>query len=566
MSFLKRGKRASAEIFPEEVLLDAHNLPSYDSGRLEGRLIRPIRARALLPLILFLVLAGVLVLGRSAWLMVVQGAHYTLLSERNRLDRSRIIPERGIIYDRKGRELAWNVPAVVNGEYEEYDLRTYATSTGMGHLLGYVRMPARDTQGVFYREAIEGIAGVEEAYDTYLRGKEGERVVETDARMEVLSDNTVNPALPGEAVRLTVDSDLTSILYEMIHTVADEVPFTGGAGVIMDVKTGEILALTSYPEYESSALATGDAKKLAFYGSAENAPYLNRVLAGQFTPGSIVKPYLAVAALNEGIIQPSTSFVSTGALRLANPYMPGTYSVFTDWRAHGAVDLQRALAVSSNVYFYYIGGGFGGQEGLGITRIERYLRMFGFGSPTGIALGGEVSGVLPSPAWKAETFPDDPTWRIGDTYHTSIGQYGTLVTPLQMVRAVAALVNGGRLLTPRVETVYTPYEERGVDVPSDDLLIVRGGMRAAVLEGIAAGLNTPYLAVAAKTGTAEVGTEKGFVHSWVTGYFPYEKPKYAFVVLMEHGPCGNLLGATYVMRQFFDVLHAQDSTYLKEEG
>jgi penicillin-binding protein 2 len=275
---------------------------------------------------------------------------------------------------------------------------------------------------------------------------------------------------------------------------------------------------------------------------------------------------MAAAALNEKVVQPDTTFLSTGALRLENPYQPGVYSVFRDWRAHGLVDLQRALAVSSDEYFYIVGGGFGSQEGLGITRIDTYMQRFGFGLPTGINLGNEAAGTVPSPDWKAETFPNDPEWRIGDTYHTSIGQYGFQVTPVQAVRAVASIANGGLLLTPRIDTTYARYGARSIDVPDDYLRIIRGGMRDGVANGgTAAGLNTPYVAVAGKTGTAELGVKKDFENSWVTGFFPYDNPRYAFAVVMEHGPIGNLYGATYVMRQLLDWMHGNTPEYLSDE-
>jgi penicillin-binding protein 2 len=254
--------------------------------------------------------------------------------------------------------------------------------------------------------------------------------------------------------------------------------------------------------------------------------------------------------------------VSTGALRLENPYSPGVYSVFKDWKAHGAVNVEQALAVSSDEYFYYLGGGFGKQQGLGIDRIDKYMTMFGFGLPTGIALSGEKSGNIPSQKWKAETFPDDPTWRVGDTYHTSIGQYGFQVTPLQIVRAVASLANGGLLLTPRIDANDTPYGARTLDLPTKHYVTVRAGMRDSVLYGTAVGLNAPYVEIAAKTGTAELGVSKEFVNSWVMGYFPYKSPRYAFAVVMEHGPRGNVYGATFVMRQFMDWLHEHAPEYL----
>ena len=560
----KRTKR-TAEINPEEIFLDASNLPAYEAGRLEGRITQPIGRRSFLPLLLVLcVVFGGTVL-RSGQLMVVEGASYRELSEGNRLGYTRIPAERGVVYDRNGTRLAWNVPHLEAGIDTPYHERRYHVATGTSHLLGYVRMPARDANGVYFREGIEGVAGVELAFDELLRGVDGRKIVETDARMEVVSEGWVERPLPGSALTLTIDARLNEALHGFIAALAQDVPFRGGAGVVMDVESGEVLALTSVPEYDPSALVLGEAARIAEYANDERTPYLNRVFAGQYTPGSIVKPFMASAALEEGIVEPSKRFLSTGALRLANPYHAGQYTAFTDWRAHGMVDLTRALAVSSNVYFYYIGGGFGEQEGLGISRIEEYMRLFGFGGPTGIALAGEANGVVPSPAWKAGVFPNDPDWRIGNTYHTAIGQYGFQVTPLQAVRGIAAIANGGTLLTPRIETDHTQYGAREIGIAPEHLAAVRAGMREAVVDGTARGLNVSYVNVAGKTGTAELGYDKEYVHSWAVGFYPYEDPKYAFAVLMERGPRTNLIGGTYVMRQFLDWMHREVPEYVTFE-
>jgi len=561
--FKKRKKSKDTLISPEEILLDASNLPEFTPNTLEGRLNKPIGNNALRPLLFLIFLGGIFILARSFELMILKYDHYAELSERNRLGQDQIFAERGIIYDKNNVELVWNVPHVENGVYEEFNERAYATTTGLGHVLGYVRMPARDTKGVLFREGIEGVSGVELAYDTTLRGVNGIKIVETDARMDVVSESLVEDAQTGESLHLSIDSRLQEAMYNNIKSLAEDIPFTGGASIIMDVETGEILLMTSYPEYNPKALVQGDKELIDSYNKDTRTPYLNRVFAGQYTPGSIVKPFMALAGLNEGIIRSETTFLSTGALRLANPYNPGQYSTFTDWRAHGLVDLKRALAVSSNIYFYYVGGGFGNQEGLGITRIEKYMRMFGFGSFTGVVFEGERSGIIPSPKWKEETFPNDPAWRIGDTYHTSIGQYGFQVTPLQIVRAIAAIANNGKLLTPRIEIEKTSYTVRQIDIPEKYFRTVREGMRKAVLEGTAKGMDVPYVQIAGKTGTAEIGTGKDYVHSWSVGFFPYEKPRYAFAVLMEHGPRKNVIGATYVMRQFFDWMHENTPEYLE---
>lgn len=556
-------KRAGSvhEVSPDEILLDARNLPEFHAGRLEGRMNRPVSGGAYTALVVLLCLTGVVFLGQCARLMVVEGRSYAALSQNNRLAQATVIAERGVVYDRNGEILAHNEPFVRDGTEETFSTRVYTNATGSAHVLGYIRLPQRDASGLLYSTASVGVAGIEHAYDAQLRGENGQRIVETDARQDVVGGGVLVRPRPGDAITLTIDARLQALLHRSIQELADRIPFDGGAGVILDVRSGQVLAMTSYPEYDPNVLVQGDTERIAGYAAHERTPYLNRAVSGQYTPGSIVKPYIAAAALSEGVVRPDTTFVSTGALYVPNPYNPGTPSVFTDWRAHGRVDVRRALAVSSNVYFYYVGGGFGDQAGLGITRIDDYVGRFGFGDETGIDVDGELPGIVPSPAWKDEKF-EDGTWRLGDTYNTAIGQYGWQVTPLQAVRAIAAVANGGTLVTPYLYMNSRPiHTDTGVD--DSVLQIVREGMRQGAIQGTAVGLNTPYVEIAAKTGTAELGARKEYVHSWVTGFWPYEDPKYAFAILMEKGPRANLYGATGAARAFFDALHRELPEYLE---
>src|SRR5262249_35638114 len=156
----------------------------------------------------------------------------------------------------------------------------------------------------------------------------------------------------------------------------------------------------------------------------------------------------------------------TGSITVPNPYDPEHPSVFNDWRPQGYVDLRHAIAVSSDVYFYEVGGGYKNQPGIGIYNIEKYTRMFGLGSTTGIDFPGELSGTVPDPEWKAATFNGEP-WRLGDTYNTAIGQYGFQVSPLQVVRSVAALANGGTILVPSLIKGTLPQTAGRVDLNPD---------------------------------------------------------------------------------------------------
>jgi penicillin-binding protein 2 len=278
-----------------------------------------------------------------------------------------------------------------------------------------------------------------------------------------------------------------------------------------------------------------------------------------------MKPYVAIGALSENIIDPKKQILSTGSISVPNPYDKTKKTVFNDWKAHGWVDMKRAIAVSSNVYFFEVGGGFENQKGLGITNIEKYLRLFGFGSATGINIGDEETGTIPNPAWKAEYF-DGEEWRVGDTYNTAIGQYGMQVTPIQVVRAVTALANNGTLLKPTIFNDPNDTFSEKLPLKEDYFEIIREGMREGVAGGgTAQALNIPEVNVAAKTGTAELGSEKRSVNSWVTGFFPYENPRYAFIVQMESGPRANLTGATFVMRSLFEWMALNTPEYIKFE-
>ncbi len=248
---------------------------------------------------------------------------------------------------------------------------------------------------------------------------------------------------------------------------------------------------------------------------------------------------------------------------MPNPYDPAHPSIFKDWKALGAMDVRGAIAYSSDVYFYTVGGGFGGQKGLGIERLAYWFRLFGYTTPTGIELSREATGFVPTPAWKEETLDED--WRIGDTYHTAIGQYAMQITPLEAVRSIAAIANGGKLVKPTILAGQAPQGE-SIAVSQDALQIVREGMRKGATEGTSVGLNDlSFVHLAGKTGTAQLGFHNEYYNSWAVGFFPYEHPKYAYAVVMERGPAGNAVGGIYVMHQFLSALHASAPEYFTND-
>lgn len=556
----RRNSIKNREIEPDEIFIDSTNLPEFDTDQFQGRIERPISKLSLIIVaIVFFII--IIVFGWRVWdLQINRGKNFADISESNRLNNSIIFQDRGVVYDRNGIELIWNSKQ----EGEDFSRRKYIELEGLSHTLGYVSYPLKDNSGVYYQEEFIPKAGIEKLYNDTLNGNSGLKIIETDAFMEVKSESVTLSPKDGENINLSIDAKVQNKMYELIKSLSKEVGFDGGVGVIIDINNGEILSMTSYPEYSSQVLSDGEPKeKIVEYAMDKNNPYLNRASSGLYTPGSTVKLFIALGALNEKIIDPEKQILSTGFISIPNPYFSDKESVFIDWKAHGLVDMKDAIAVSSNVYFYTIGGGFKDQQGLGIENIEKYMRMFGFGKKTGIYQDDileEKAGVIPNTEWKEKMFND--IWRIGDTYHTAIGQYGFQVTILQLARAVSAIANEGKLYKPALLLGEEEQSERA-SVRKKYYSIVREGMRQAVTDGTAKGLNIPQVKVAAKTGTAQLGTTKTYVNSLVVGFFPYDNPKYAFAVIMEKGREGNTVGGLFVMRQLLEWMAENTPEYLK---
>lgn len=544
----------------DEILLDASNLPSFNQGRMEGKIELPITKRKVAVVGVIFLLISCIFLYRIFTLQVIAGDYYKDISDNNTLNQSIIIAERGVIYDRNDEILAWNEND--KGDKYSFPMRAYTNREGLGQLTGYVSYPLKDSKGFYFRTEYLGRNGAEGSFDELLKGVNGEKLVETNAHGEIVGEHIVEQPIPGHALLLSIDAELSEAMYAIIATSTVQAGFRSGAAAIMDVHTGEILAMTSFPSYDPEVMADGDDVELInSYNNDERFPFLNKVLGGVYTPGSVVKPFVAYAALAEHIISPDKTIVSNGYLLLPNPYNPDNPTKFMDWRVQGEMTMREAIAFSSNVYFYIIGGGFGDQKGLGITKIKEYMNKFGLGSKTGIVLSGEQEGTVPDPEWKKEVFDDD--WRLGDTYHTSIGQFGFQTTPLQMLRAYGAFANGGKLFVPHLEKGVVG-EYINLDLDTSYLDVVREGMRMTVNYpgGTARSLERKDVAVAAKSGTAELGANNAYVNSWAAGYFPYENPKYAFILMMDKAPRSNALGATRIMGDIMQWMSIHRPEYL----
>jgi penicillin-binding protein 2 len=459
-------------------------------------------------------------------------------SNNNQFVSVPILPTRGSILDRSGEVLA---KSEKTKEDEDGFERVYTKREGFGHVLGYVKYPQKDSSGVYFQDNFEGVSGLEAYYDQLLAGRVGKRLYEKDASRVKDSSFVLDMPIEGKDVRTSLDADLQEYSYKKLKNFVLEKKFESGSIVIMDIDTGQILTLTNYPEYDPKKMVPNQENPEArndyirSINTDKDTPLLNRAIAGTFAPGSTMKPVFALAALQLGLIDPVTSIFSSGKIEVPNTYDPSIKTIFRDWKAHGWVNVRTALANSSDVFFYAIGGGYENQKGLGIGNIDEWAKEFGVDSLTGIDLGGEVKGNIPTPDWKQRVFKDD--WRLGDTYNSSIGQFGFLVTPIGLLRLTTAIATNGNLITPKIKIDEGGLTSKRVKLNVNDewYKVVQSGMRMVITDGTAKSLNSKYFNVVGKSGTAEVGVDKKHLQSWIVGYFPYEKPKYAYVVLCSMG-------------------------------
>jgi penicillin-binding protein 2 len=553
---MSKKRRGNYEIAPDEIFLDSEQEGDFDHDRFENRLERPLARSSFATIgiglgVLFLILVA------GAWnLQVRDGTAYAAESAQNSLDSTTIFAERGTIVDDTGQVLAENGQSAGGSVERVYPI------PAMGQIIGYVSYPKKDSSGNYYDTVEKGVAGLEAEYDSSLAGKNGDLLAETNAVGQIQSQGTIDPAVDGSTLHLSLDADLESKLASALADISNKEDFIGGAGIIMDVHTGAVKAIVSYPSYDPNVMSNGaPAATITGYNSDPDRPFLDRAVSGLYAPGSIVKPMEAAGALTDGIITPDTTIQDPGYISIPDPYDPTQTYIYKDWKVLGEVDVEKAIAWSSDVFFYTVGGGFGSIKGLGIDRLDYWYQEFGFGKPTGIDLPGEANGLVPSPAWKEATLGQP--WYLGDTYHTAIGQYSMQVTPIQMVRATAAIANGGQLLTPTLLAGQKPVVATTIPVSQASLETVRAGMRLGVTSALSEPLDLPYVSAAAKTGTAQVGAENQFDNAWVEGFWPYDDPQYAFVIVLERGPVGVGEEGVNVMQEFFESLNAENSPFLQ---
>lgn len=444
--------------------------------------------------------------------------------------------------------------------------RQYVGGNLFSHILGYTGEASSEDLGVFedlLSGDIVGKTGVERYYEDTLRGVDGKLVEEIDVFGRSVSSKpyVVSEAISGKSLYLSVDGNVQKKMYELIKDAVKKYSAVGGGGVIENVKTGEILAIVSYPSYDNNLFVGGISQK-DFDKLQNNTryPLLNRAIAAQIPPGSTFKTVVAAAGLDAKVVTTNTRYLSRRGYTFSNG------APFQEFRnnAYGSLNIVEAMMVSSNIYFCEM------IRHWDINKLVPYLESFGIGQYTGIDIPGEGLGRIPSPENKlklSQTISPwlEPVWYPeGDSCNAVIGQGIGLVTPIQMSNWMAAIANDGTLLTPHVAKKFV--DENGFEYPvqvspireevvsKESLKIVRRGMWEVVngTRGIAKTLSTTGTSVAAKTGTAEFGklNKDGTyenTHAWVGGFFPYEQPMYSFSLFLEDG--GSSSNATAVMKE-----------------
>lgn len=428
----------------------------------------------------------------------------------------------------------------------------------LSHSIGYIgRISKEDyekNKNLYDINDYIGKSGLELSYEEYLKGKNGKLMVEVDANGRVVrtlgSEEQSEPKM-GSNIQTSLNIDLQKEMISALKGAMDKSKSKAGSVVAINPKNGNILGMVSLPSFDSNLFSKG-IKPEEYKSLADNPlkPLFNRAVAGTYPSGSIIKPVIASAGLEEKVITPSTSIADGGQLVIKNQYNPEIEYVFKDWKpgGHGTVNVTRAIEQSCDVFFYEVGGGYQNFKGLGATRLEKYLRLFGLGGKLGIDLPNEADGLVPTPDWKKQV--KNEGWYTADNYHLSIGQGDLLATPLQAASWTATVANGGTLYKPKIVQKVTdqdgkvlkefaPEAIRSNFINPANISIVRQGMRNAVTQGTARGLNSPAFTAGGKTGTAQYGPNNSKEHAWFVTFAPFDNPEIALAVIVEEGGEGS---------------------------
>lgn len=438
-------------------------------------------------------------------------------------------------------------------EVQNNPIRDYKDSIMFSHLTGYTgkitqeELEEHGIQNYLLNDYI-GKIGLEYQYENFLKGIPGSDQSEINAQGDFTKDLPAVPAQPGNNIKLNIDYDLQKVIYDATVKMMDKVKSRKASVIATNPQTGQVLALLSLPGFDTNLFARGI--KSDEYSKLLNdpaVPLLNRAIGGTYPPGSTVKPMLGVAALTENIVTPQTKILDDGVIRV------GSYT-FYGYRREGLglMDIYSAIARSSDIYFYTVGGGSAKssvKEGLGPDRLAKWYRNFNLGSLLGIDLPNEKPGLVPDPEWK-KNVKNEP-WYLGNTYHYSIGQGDLLATPLQINSSTATIANGGKIMQPylvdevldsngQLVSKNNPKVIKENFLDPNNVKIIQEAMRQTVTIGSGRSLSTIPVEIAGKTGTAQFDArDLSSTHAWFTSYAPFNNPQIALTVLIEAGGEGS---------------------------
>ncbi len=490
-------------------------------------------------------------IGRLIELQIIKGEYYQVMADENRIRRITIQAPRGRILARDGEVLADNksvqkkvvfdsegfkkttyIEGASNDEIiTEWD-RVYINGSVTSHIIGYLGQ-ANDKEvgkvkdncpelGVVKLGTLIGRSGLEQQYDCLLSGIDGEELVEVDTQGKKVRTLGRRQPQKGQDIRTTIDINLQK---EISRIMSDK-----KGAVIATTPEGEILAMYSAPSYDANLLVEGTQKdEIAKLFEDKNLPMFNRAIGGVYHPGSVFKPVVSLAALEENAIEPNFEYLDTGIISV-NGFDYTNWYLTQYGGTEGEIGLERAIARSTDTFFYKIG------EFMGVNALSNWSEKFGFGTKTEIDLPGEVSGLVPNPEWK-KTVIGEP-WYLGNTYHFSIGQGDLNVTPVQVSQSIAAIANKGELCNPHIFKMKET-NCRDLELDKEYLEVVINGMIQACEEG---GTGYTFFGfepkVACKTGTAETG-DGDTTHAWFVIFAPLEDPEIVLTVLVEKGGEGS---------------------------
>jgi penicillin-binding protein 2 len=470
--------------------------------------------------------------------------------------------------------------------------REYLHGALTSHLLGYIGpIPAEQFES--YRQDgydltdIIGLSGLEIAYEPWLHGVKGLESIEVDVTGEKIKTVSQNiKARPGHNLRLTLDLGLQEATAQALQAQMEEVNSNQGVAIAMNPQNGEILAMVSLPSYDNNIFSRGiSPRELSLLVEDRWNPLLNHAIAGLYPPGSTFKIIPATGALQEQVVTPETTFIDEGVLYLPNQFEPDNLDLaqpFYGWlrTGLGEVNVVSALALSSNIYFYYVGGGYPPSNftGLGLARLGRYAELYGLGQATNIDLPGEVAGLVPNEKWKRLNYSE--IWLTGDTYNMAVGQGFVLATPLQMLNVYATVANGGIRYRPHlvkeildadgnVVKRIEPEVIGRLDYDPINLALLRQGLQGVVnWENGTANqtFDVPGIDASGKTGTAEFCDRypqcldrDGRVrtsHAWFLSYAPSFNPEIITVVFVYGGDEGSQTSVPVtnaMLRHYFGI-------------